>query len=78
MGVDIRDQLRRDHETALAELQALRNETEEARCHASLRRMRRAWVIHALAEETVVYRALATLMPRIHALQLKTVTPDER
>jgi len=26
----------------------------------------------------MVYRALAGLMPRIHALQLKTVTPDER
>ena len=26
----------------------------------------------------MVYRALAALMPRIHALQLKTVTPDER
>ena len=58
MGVDIRDQLRMDHETALAELEALRNETEESRCQASLRQMRRAWVIHALAEETVVYRAL--------------------
>jgi hemerythrin superfamily protein len=58
VGVDIRDQLRMDHETALAELEALRNETEESRCQASLRQMRRAWVIHALAEETVVYRAL--------------------
>ena len=26
----------------------------------------------------MVYRALSGLMPRIHALQLKTVTPDER
>jgi stress-induced morphogen len=26
----------------------------------------------------MVYRALAGLMPRIHALQLKTVTPGER
>lgn len=26
----------------------------------------------------MVYRALTDLMPRIHALQLKTVTPDER
>ncbi len=26
----------------------------------------------------MVYRALAALMPRIHALQLKTVTPNER
>ena len=58
MGVDIRDQLRRDHETALAELEALRNETEDARCHPRILQLRRAWVIHALAEETVVYRAL--------------------
>jgi stress-induced morphogen len=26
----------------------------------------------------MVYRALASLMPQIHALQLKTVTPGER
>jgi len=26
----------------------------------------------------MVYRALAALMPRIHALQLKTITPGER
>ena len=56
--VDIRDQLRKDHEQALAELEALRIETDERRCHARLRELRRAWVIHALAEETVVYRAL--------------------
>lgn len=55
---DIRDQLRRDHASALAELDALRNETDERRCHSRLTRLRQAWVIHALAEETVVYRAL--------------------
>ena len=55
---DIRDQLRRDHETALAELEALRAETDPARALALLSQLRRAWVIHALAEETVVYRAL--------------------
>ena len=57
-GQDIRDQLRRDHDSALAELEALRGETSEPRCQSMLRRVRRAWVIHALAEETVVYRAL--------------------
>jgi hypothetical protein len=55
---DIRDQLRRDHEVALAELEALRLETDERRAHQRLRELRRIWVIHALAEETVVYRAL--------------------
>ena len=58
MTDDIRDQLRRDHESVLAELDALRSETDEQRCLARLRLLRRAWVIHALAEETVVYRAL--------------------
>jgi hemerythrin superfamily protein len=58
MAVDIRDQLRRDHETALAELEALRQEQDAARAHERLRQLRRAWVIHALAEETVVYRVL--------------------
>jgi hypothetical protein len=55
---DIRDQLRRDHESVLAELEALRLERDEQRCLALLRQIRRSWVIHALAEETVVYRAL--------------------
>jgi hemerythrin-like domain-containing protein len=58
MTDDIRDQLRQDHESVLAELEALRSEREEQRCLARLRQLRRSWVIHALAEETVVYRAL--------------------
>jgi hypothetical protein len=58
MNDDIRDQLRRDHESVLAELEALRSERDEQRCLARLRQLRRSWVIHALAEETVVYRAL--------------------
>jgi hypothetical protein len=71
---DIRDRLRRDHETALAELEALRVETDPARCLAMLRQLRRAWVIHALAEETVVYRALESAEA---AVELKTHA-DER
>jgi hypothetical protein len=55
---DIRDQLRQDHEMALAELEALRLENDERRAHSRLRELRQLWVIHALAEETVVYRAL--------------------
>jgi hemerythrin superfamily protein len=55
---DIRDLLRRDHEVTLAELEALRRETDARRSLAQLDQLRRAWVIHALAEETVVYRAL--------------------
>ena len=55
---DIRDHLRRDHEAALAELDALRAESDDHRCRFRLSKLRRAWVIHALAEETVVYRAL--------------------
>jgi len=51
---DIRDRLRRDHEEVLAELEALRAGGDgEA--------LRRRWVIHALAEETVVYRAVEGL-----------------
>jgi hemerythrin superfamily protein len=55
---DIRDQLRQDHESALAELEALSAQGDDPRLRESLRRLRRAWVVHALAEETVVYRAL--------------------
>ena len=58
MSHDIRDQLRRDHESVLAELEALRSECDDGRCLELLRQLRRSWVIHALAEETVVYRAL--------------------
>ena len=59
MTDDIRDQLRRDHESVLAELDALRSGSDDEHgCLAMLRQLRRSWVIHALAEETVVYRAL--------------------
>ena len=58
---DIRDQLRRDHELALAELEALRQECDEQRCHAMLAELRHAWKVHTLAEETVVYRSLESL-----------------
>jgi len=55
---DIRDQLRVDHDAVLAELDALRTESDAGRSLSRLGQVRRAWVIHALAEETVVYRAL--------------------
>lgn len=55
---DVRDQLRGDHESALAELEALRGAESNARSLELLARLRRSWVIHALAEETVVYRAI--------------------
>ena len=57
-GSDIRDQLRGDPEKALAELEALQMERDTPRCYELLSQLRRAWVIHALAEETVVYRAI--------------------
>jgi hypothetical protein len=55
---DIRIELRKDHEGALRTLDALRREEDERRCESLLGELRQAWVIHALAEETVVYRAL--------------------
>lgn len=57
-AADIRQILRRDHEATLADVERLRNEKDEQRSGFLLRQLRRAWVIHALAEETVVYRAL--------------------
>ena len=56
--IDIREMLREDHERSLAELEGLRHETDRRRCLAQLGHLRRAWMIHALAEESVVYRAL--------------------
>jgi hypothetical protein len=58
MSDDIRDQLRKDHEAVLAELDALRSDCDDKRCLEMLQRLRRSWMTHALAEETVVYRAL--------------------
>lgn len=57
-ATDIRSRLREDHDRILAELDALRAGVDSQDGQARLARLRRAWVIHALAEETVVYRAL--------------------
>lgn len=58
---DVRVELRRDHDAALADLEALRHEKDERRCQDRLLRLRQAWIIHALAEETVVYRMLESV-----------------
>ena len=55
---DIRAHLREDHERTLADADRLRVEQDSDRSAFLLRQLRRAWVIHALAEETVIYRAL--------------------
>jgi len=57
----VRDLLRLDHEAVLADLDALRSTTDAAESMARLALLRRKWVIHALAEETVVYNALEGL-----------------
>jgi hemerythrin-like domain-containing protein len=69
---DIRDLLRRDHELALAELDALAD-CNPGDCRARLQKLRRAWVIHALAEESVVYRALEGV-----AASVSSARADER
>jgi hemerythrin superfamily protein len=61
--MDVREQLRHDHVKALAELDAVSREADAGRCQVRLARLRRAWMIHALAEETVVYRGLEGLAP---------------
>ena len=55
---DIRERLRADHEATLAQAERVRSERDPQRALGLLAQLRRAWVIHALAEETVVYRAL--------------------
>ena len=60
-GEDVRVELRKDHDAALADLEALRHEKDERRCQARLLRLRQAWMIHALAEETVIYRMLESV-----------------
>jgi hypothetical protein len=58
---DVRDLLRLDHEAVLADIDALRSATDAREALAQLALLRRKWVIHALAEETVVYNALEGL-----------------
>ena len=58
---DVRDLLRLEHEAVLADLEALREGPEAREALARLQGLRRRWVIHALAEETVVYNALEGL-----------------
>lgn len=55
---DVRERLRAEHDQVIAALDALRGETDPQRCASMLRDVRTAWMVHALAEETVVYRAL--------------------
>ena len=71
---DIRKLLREDHEATIRELEALRAETDSRKSVARLAQLRRTWVIHALAEETVVYRALEG----VAATSTPTVQADER
>jgi hypothetical protein len=55
---DVRDVLRLDHEAVLSDLEQLRTAEDARDALSRLRALRRRWVIHALAEETVVYNAL--------------------
>ena len=57
-NTDIRDLLRHDHEAVLASLEKLRLGADPRFSLSQLNRVRRQWVIHALAEEAVVYRAI--------------------
>jgi hypothetical protein len=58
---DVRDLLRNEHEAVLADLDALRDVADARETLARLALVRRKWMIHALAEETVVYNALEGL-----------------
>jgi len=58
---DVRDLLRRDHAAVLADIDALPDAGDAAETLARLQLVRRRWMIHALAEETVVYNALEGL-----------------
>lgn len=57
-GADIRERLRADHQRFLGELDGACADKDERRCQARVRQLRRAWMIHALTQESVVYRAL--------------------
>jgi hemerythrin superfamily protein len=65
--MDIREQLRRDHQKALAELDGIARESDAHRSQVRLARLRRAWMVHALAEESVVYRVIEGVSPASRA-----------
>jgi hypothetical protein len=66
-GVDIRAVLRAEHEATLSEIDSLRDGLDPRRAQSRLCALRRAWIVHALAEETVVYRALEAAEDRQQA-----------
>jgi hypothetical protein len=74
---DICDRLLADHEAFLRDLAKLQVETDARRSLAQLQVLRRWWVIHALAEETVVYKALEGAQEREAAGEYAT-NADER
>ncbi len=55
---DIRERLTDNHRALMAKVESLRNETDQLLSHDKLEDLRRAWIAHVMAEETVVYRAL--------------------
>ena len=55
---DIRDLLRRDHDYLLSRIDVMHMESDFGRCQELLQDLRRSWLLHVLAEETVVYRYL--------------------
>jgi hypothetical protein len=55
---DIRDAIRADHAQFLAELEKLAAEADGSRRLGQISRVQRLWVVHAIAEETVVYKVL--------------------
>jgi hypothetical protein len=68
MGRDIRDQLRRDREEVLDGLEALSaSPPERGLALERLASLRRAWKVHVLASEAVIYRALESADASAHA-----------
>ena len=55
---DIRDESSDSHGAVMAKVDSLHGETNELLCHERLEDLRRAWIAHVLAEETVVYHAV--------------------
>ncbi len=74
---DICDRLLADHEAFLRDLAKLQVEKDAKRSLAQLEVLRRSWMIHALAEESVVYKALEGSQDREAAADYAT-NADER
>lgn len=72
------DEIRETLQSAFPDAQIVAEDSTGGGDHFAVHITSASFTGHSLVERhQMIYRALATLMPRIHALQLKTDAPGE-